>query len=228
MTQSPIVELRQYITHPGRRDELIALFEREFIEPQEAVGVTVIGTFRDLDRPDRFVWMRGFPDPETRARALDAFYTGAVWRAHREAANATLLDNDDVLQLAPAADAAGFRLPGARAPVGSSGPGKGLVVASLAHVADADEAGFAAVFDRDCAPLLAAHGLAPIARFVVDHRPNAFPRLPVREGEHAYVWFCAFDSASAHARAARALAASPAWSDVWDRLKLRLGRPLET
>src|SRR5207248_9892330 len=39
----PIVELRQYTLHPGKRDVLIDLFEREFIETQEAVGSKVIG-----------------------------------------------------------------------------------------------------------------------------------------------------------------------------------------
>lgn len=34
-----------------------------------------------------------------RARALHAFYYGPVWQAHREAANATMLDKDDVLLL---------------------------------------------------------------------------------------------------------------------------------
>jgi hypothetical protein len=93
-----IVELRQYLMRPDRgRDRLIDLFDREFIETQEAVGITVIGQFRDLDRPDRFVWLRGFPDMESRAVALDAFYGGPVWKAHREAANATILDSDDVL-----------------------------------------------------------------------------------------------------------------------------------
>src|SRR4051794_20087677 len=66
----PIVELRQYTLRGGRRDELIALFEREFIESQDAVGAHVIGTFRDLDDPDRFVWLRGFPDMAARAEAL--------------------------------------------------------------------------------------------------------------------------------------------------------------
>jgi hypothetical protein len=28
-----IVELRQYTLHPGRRDDLVALFEAEFVEP---------------------------------------------------------------------------------------------------------------------------------------------------------------------------------------------------
>src|SRR5262245_21549620 len=31
-----VVELRRYTLHPGQRDVLIALFEREFVEPLEA------------------------------------------------------------------------------------------------------------------------------------------------------------------------------------------------
>lgn len=57
-----VVELRQYTLHPGGRDVLIDLFEREFVETQEAVGMRVIGQFRDEADPNRFVWLRGFPD----------------------------------------------------------------------------------------------------------------------------------------------------------------------
>ncbi len=45
----PIVELRQYTLHPGMRHVLIDLFDREFIEPQEALGMKIIGQFRDVD-----------------------------------------------------------------------------------------------------------------------------------------------------------------------------------
>jgi len=55
-----IVELRQYTLRPGQREALIEVFDREFVETQEAVGMTVIGQFRDIDRPDTFVWLRGF------------------------------------------------------------------------------------------------------------------------------------------------------------------------
>ena len=95
----PIVELRQYKLHDGRRDTLIELFERAFIEPQEALGMKVIGIFRDLDRPDRFVWLRGFRDMDSRVAGLTDFYDGSVWKAHREAANATMIDSDNVLLL---------------------------------------------------------------------------------------------------------------------------------
>ena len=54
-----VVELRQYTLVPKGREALIALFEREFIETQEATGMIVIGQFRDLKNPDRFVWLRG-------------------------------------------------------------------------------------------------------------------------------------------------------------------------
>src|SRR5437016_8439463 len=45
-TCCPIVELRQYTLHPGQRDVLIDLFDREFVESQEALGMKVIGQFR--------------------------------------------------------------------------------------------------------------------------------------------------------------------------------------
>ena len=77
-----VVELRQYTLHPGRRDDLIELFDREFVETQEACGMVVIGQFRDLDDPDRFVWLRGFADMESRREALTAFYGGPVWKAN--------------------------------------------------------------------------------------------------------------------------------------------------
>jgi hypothetical protein len=61
-TRAAIVELRQYTLKTEQREVLIALFERHFIEPQEEAGARVIGHFRDLDDPDRFVWLRGFPE----------------------------------------------------------------------------------------------------------------------------------------------------------------------
>jgi hypothetical protein len=46
-TYCPVVELRQYTLHPGKRHVLIDLFDREFVESQEAVGMKIIGQFRD-------------------------------------------------------------------------------------------------------------------------------------------------------------------------------------
>ena len=87
----PVVELRQYTLHAGRRDELIELFESCLVEPQEDAGMHLLGQFHDLDDPDRFVWLRGFADMTARRDALTAFYLeGECGRDHRGAANATM------------------------------------------------------------------------------------------------------------------------------------------
>ena len=38
-----VIGLRQYTLHPRQRDVMVELFEREFIEGQEAVEMTIIG-----------------------------------------------------------------------------------------------------------------------------------------------------------------------------------------
>jgi hypothetical protein len=166
-----ILELRQYTLHPGQRDVLVDLFERELVESQEATGMSIIGTFHDLDRPDRFVWLRGFPDMESRAAALSAFYGGPVWRAHRAAANATMVDSDNVLLLRPAGPRPGFDLTGAvRPPVGARPPSS-VIFATICYGERPE-------------PLI-----DPLASFETEPAENNFPALPVRTGEHVFVWF---------------------------------------
>src|SRR5207249_2492686 len=132
-TCCPIVEPRQYTLHPGKRHVLIDLFDREFIEPQEALGMKVIGQFRDVNHRNRFVWLRGFRDMASRAQALQDFYGGPVWKAHRETANATMVDSDNVLLLRPALPTSGFSFDG-RHHLRASRPNavpKELVVATI-------------------------------------------------------------------------------------------------
>src|SRR5262245_57858858 len=105
-----VVELRQYTLKPQQRDVLIKLFDHEFVESQEALGITVIGQFRDRGNADRFVWLRGFPDMVSRQESLAAFYDGPVWAAHRTEANNTMIDSDNVLLLKPARPELAFRL----------------------------------------------------------------------------------------------------------------------
>ena len=185
-----VVELRQYTLHPGRRDALIDLFEREFVESQEAVGRTLIGQFRDLDDPDRFVWLRGFPDMEARRRSLEAFYFGPVWQAHREAANATMVDSDNVLLLKPLEDDPDFPL-GERAPTGAAGPGPGRVLAGV-HALTGPDDPLPDRFRQTAVPALRQAGAISISALVTGTAANTFPQLPVREGEPVLVWLAAF------------------------------------
>ena len=182
----PIIELRQYTLHPGRRDELIGLFERAFVESQEACDMTLIGQFRDLDRPDHFVWLRGFDDMAARLKAMTAFYSGPVWQAHRNAANATMIDSDDVLLLRPLDDASGFTL-GERGPPGAVGAGPGAAVFGIHRIEGPGDL-LPGRFRTELVPRLAAAGLAVDMVLVTEAAPNDFPGLPVREGERVMVW----------------------------------------
>jgi hypothetical protein len=221
---SPIVELRQYTLHPGQRDVLIDLFERAFIESQEAADITVIGTFRDLEDPNRFVWLRGFSGMDQRLAALHAFYGGPVWKAHREAANATIIDSDNVLLLRPARPTSGFLLdPRNRPPAGTEQVPPGLVVATILSFETAPLDDVFDWFEGALAPALTNCGASILAWFVTEAGPNTFPALPVREGEQVLVWFSRFRDPAAYDEHAAVLAQSKAQFDqLWQPMLRRL------
>lgn len=195
----PIVELRQYTLRTGKRDVLIELFEREFIESQESTGMTILGQFRDLDRPERFVWLRGFPDMATRARSLAEFYDGPVWKAHREVANGTMIDASNVLLLKPARSASGFHVDTAsRAPRGTTFTPPTLVAVAIYPFAAPVDAAFIEFFERSARPVIERSGGRVLASFVTDSSPNNYPRLPIREGEHVFVSFASFSNEASY------------------------------
>ena len=184
----PVIELRQYTLKPGQRDVLIDLFDRHFVESQEAAGMTIVGQFRDRRRPDRFVWIRGFPDMASRHQALERFYGGPVWAAHRTAANATMLDVSDVLLLRPVRSDSGFLLESDQKTPGARPRNPTTVLAAVYSLAKQADDALVSQFERQVAPRLKSRGVTLKGVFVTDPAPNTFTRLPVREGEHVLVW----------------------------------------
>lgn len=166
MNPDTVFELRDYTLHPGQRDVLIELFEANFIESQNVLGAHVRGIFRDIDRPDHFVWLRSFASMEARLSALQSFYSGPLWQAHRDAANATMIDSDDVHLLRP---------------VGPPMPGSAAIDGALFIVdvlPDVPEKKLASSLEtrRDV-----------VAVFRTEPSENNFPRLPVHADKVAVV-----------------------------------------
>ena len=116
----------------------------------------ILGTFRDLDRDDRFVWLRGFDNMASRLAGLTAFYTGPVWKEHGPVANSTMVSVDDVLLLHPVSK---LTLPRGR------------------DVARTDTEVVITVHDHSLLHTL-DHGLGLLE---TDTSANNFPALPVRE-----------------------------------------------
>ena len=191
----PVVELRQYRLRPGQREVLVELFDREFVESQEAEGMAIVGQFRDLDDPDRFVWIRGFDDMPSRARALAAFYGGPAWKAHSAEANATMIDSDNVLLLRPVTAQSGFPAPAtARLPAGATPPGSARILVTLYYRDQPFDDDFADFFGRRARAALIEAGATPLACLQTEHAENTFPALPVRTGENVFASLARFPS----------------------------------
>lgn len=209
-----VLELRQYLLKPGERDRMIELFDRQFIESQEALGMRVVGQFRVRGQPDLFLWIRGFPDMPSRARSLEAFYgESPAWRENRDAANATMIDFSNVLLLKPAGRSRGFTLDPARRPDPEDPDSDGgVIVAEISSSEHAVNDEFVAWFETEVIPVLGRSGIVPLAHFVTEPAVNTYPQLPVREGEHVFVWFAAFPDRAAYRSALTSLQAQEAWN----------------
>jgi hypothetical protein len=204
----PCYELRRYTLHPGGREVLTHLFARHFAAGQRAVGIDVYGPYDDLADADQFVWLRSFPDMDRRRDALGEFYYGPVWREHRDRANATMIDSDNVLLLRPETEIRA--LDAARLHV-SIWPSSSRPLVSL--VADA-------------VPVLEEAGCSVAGVLSTLHAVNTFPALPVREDD-ALVLICAFDSDDPADRFVDRLAASLSWEPIAAKIDAIAGAPPE-
>jgi NIPSNAP protein len=207
-----VVDLRQYTVHPGRRDALVDVFDEAFVEAQEEHGMHIVGQFRDLDDPDRFVWLRGFRDLPARAEALNGFYYGPIWKARGAEANVTMKDSDNALLLQPIALGDGYPVPGGhRPPVGTTEIPLSVVAGAVYHRGSAGD-GFGEYFADQIAPALAGTGAEIVAVFETLVAENNFPQLPLRD-EIVLAWFAVFPSDAAYAEHRRQLAGSATWQN---------------
>jgi hypothetical protein len=182
----PIVELRQYLLRRDRRDKLIDLFDREFVESQEALGIRVIGQFRDIDRVNHFVWLRGFSDHERRRDALTSFYGGPVWQEHGAAAAATMIDSGDVHQLKAIGEPE-ERLSMRSASDRDVGGDRGSIVIIVVHRRSDSAVDHARLFREHVIPTVEMAGLRTLGVYTTDPAENLFPALPIRPS-NVLVW----------------------------------------
>lgn len=202
-----VFELRQYTLRGGQRETLIAIFEKRFIESQDAVGAHVIGTFRDLDDPDRFVWIRGFLDMAVRRRALEAFYGGPVWHTYGPAANATMVDSGNVLLLRAAFQGQAF----SGSPAAAAGAGA-IFGADIYYLDTAPVVEFGQFFASMLLPQYTTAGARVLARLTTEEARND-SRLPVREHDRTYVCLTRWPTLAAHDEFLRRYRALSGWRD---------------
>lgn len=211
-TCCPVVELRQYTALPGKRDDLIRLYEERFIESQEAAGISLPGQFRVTSNPNQFDWLQGFRSMSARLKGFNAFYQGSAWRTYRARVNEELLENGNVLLLQPAHAGSGFPDSGTpRPPIGSTAAPHGVVVATIYYLGANSSARFDRYFEQTIRPVVTRYGARVLATFVTDHSPNNFPKLPVRGDVDVFLWFACYASGTAYRQFETSLTADPRW-----------------
>jgi hypothetical protein len=91
-----IIEVRTYKVKPGRRNEFLQFFEAHSIPLHRSYGMMIFGPLIDLENPDTFVWLRGFPSAEERERMRTAFYASDAFTSEIEPVLIPMLDSYQV------------------------------------------------------------------------------------------------------------------------------------
>lgn len=100
--QLNIIELRNYLIKPNKREEFAAYFTTHFIDTQIETGLYPLAQFRIKNLHDRFFWIRGFEDMKARDKGLPAFYEQSeAWKTHGPGANELMLEFHNVYLLQP-------------------------------------------------------------------------------------------------------------------------------
>lgn len=72
-------ELRQYWTHPGRRDDWVRYMEEVVIPFQVSKGMVIAGSFVGEEDENAYVWLRRFDDEAQREALYEAVYQSPEW-----------------------------------------------------------------------------------------------------------------------------------------------------
>jgi hypothetical protein len=171
-----VLEIRNYLIKPQKRDAFIEYFEDNLIEPQNILGGYPLGQNLVKGEEDRFVWFRGFVSMTSRYKFLNDFYFGPAWKTHKTLPNSLLLNNDFVYLLKP------LFLDRSVADLSFNpiwfGQQKGIVVVDC-YIANHKLSQLIHYFRTGYAAKMAAAGILNISFWVSEEKENDFTTLPV-------------------------------------------------
>lgn len=179
-----VLELRNYLMKNGQRDRFIAYFEKHFIHSQEVLGGYPLGQFRIKDVSNRFFWIRGFSNIQSRSQFLPAFYGGDHWAGFGPEANAMMLEWHQVhllRSLKPFSSDAFAKK-------------KGLVLIDYYYAKEGQLDALLDFLQTSYFPLLRSTGIDEPSLWISEMAENDFPRLPVIQQPNLLVSITDFNS----------------------------------
>ena len=90
------LELRQYRTKPGQRENWVKCMEEEIIPFQVSKGMVIVGSFVGEEEDDLYVWIRRFDSEDERKRLYEAVYESDYWKNEIAPKVPEMLDRDKI------------------------------------------------------------------------------------------------------------------------------------
>ncbi len=87
-TPTRVFEMRTYITHEGKLDDLQARFRNHTTKFFEKHGMTNVGYWVPRDQPNTLVYILAYPSKEAATKAWEGFRKDEGWLAARTASEA--------------------------------------------------------------------------------------------------------------------------------------------
>ncbi len=192
-----VIELRNYLLKPGKRDEFIQYFKDHFVHPQNEMGVYTPGLFTIKNEENRFFWIRGFDNMEQRSGFLPAFYGGEVWGKFGTAANDMMLEWHDVHLVKPLLNNR------------NAFPGnKGFFAIDYYKAKNDQHSPLVDLFTTEYIPFLHQHNIQDVTLWVSEMKENDFPRLPVYQDKNLLIVVTGFTNETGYESTVRQLNAS--------------------
>jgi len=91
------LELRQYRTLPGQRDNWVQFMEEIIIPFQVSKGMVILGSFVGEQEQDLYVWIRRFESESERERLYEAVYQSSEWLNNIAPKISGMLDRDRIV-----------------------------------------------------------------------------------------------------------------------------------
>ena len=213
-----VVESFRYVVPPGEEKTLTRLFNDETALLGDSGFVDDIALLRDVDRPNTYVWLRGF----TADDAVRRFYYTPIWSSHREMLDRAGIRIDSAYSLRPGLYTTGFTL-GDRLTQQKADESAGIVVATIYTFDWSHYDGPS--WAPSLVPVMAAAGGRPLALFETNGwaleppaangaRAAGVPNRAPPTGSRMVALFTWLPDVAAYERYAAALDRDPQYRDV--------------
>ncbi|HTE34349.1 MAG TPA: hypothetical protein VK666_28410 [Chryseolinea sp.] len=186
LEQIGVLELRNYVLRPGRREDFTRLFEEDLVQPQKALLGYPLGQYRVKDNDDNFCWFRGFANMQTRSAFLPSFYHGSIWTQYRAAANAMIINNDNVHLLKPIVLEHDSLVPAKGIDRALLYPGNKIAVVDF-YTSNTKLDQLLKTFSRSYLAILDECGIHSYSLWISELEVNDFPQLPVFQDKNLLV-----------------------------------------